>query len=793
MKFSESWLREWVDPPIDSEQLAQQLTMAGLEVDGIEAVSAGFADVVIARVERIRPHPRADRLSICTVNYGARDPTDIVCGAENVQAGRYYPLARPGATLATGANIAAHEIRGVVSNGMLCSAAELGLADDADKLFELVANSAIQPGTDLNEFLRLDDTLIELSLTPNRGDCLSLGGIAREVAVLNEMEIRPPDIPCVPAANNLVRAIKLAAPVACPRYAGRIIQAIDMTRPSPGWLTEKLRRCGIRSINAVVDISNYVMLESGQPTHAFDNDKLTGAITVRHAKEQEQLTLLDGQRHKLLNNTLVIADETSAVALAGIMGGLATAVTDNTRNIFLESAFFTPLAIAGRARQFGLHTDASHRYERGVDYRIQTQALERMTQLTLEICGGEPGPLVEVCSDQHLPSRRRVALEYAQVERLLGKEISASEIQAILTRLGLSLIDNEHGLEAEIPSFRFDLQLPEDLIEEIVRIHGYQRIPCTAVRTGLRMRKAETRLTARDYRQVLVSRDYHEAITYSFVDRNLQGRIMGKDNAIALLNPIASDMGVMRQSLWPGLLQALEYNLKRQRQRVRLFEQGLVFHQQHGEVLQTPMLAGLIHGKSQEKQWNREAISCDFFDIKGDIEALLALSGNDTVPEYVRIDDSALHPGRSARVILNDQTIGKFGAAHPSILRKLGLPGPVYLFELEYGKISAKKGKKFTKISKFPSIRRDLSLLVDKEITVASVINCVENSASELLQNLELFDVYQGEGIDIKQKSLTLGLTFQGTFSTLKDAEIEDIMARVLDSLHSKFGATLRA
>ncbi len=810
MKFNEAWLREWVDPPVDSETLAEQLTMAGLEVEALEQIVPTFTGVVVAKIEEIRPHnAQGKALTLCRVDFGQPAPVAVVCGAENAQVGRFYAYAPVGAQLPGGRTITAREVRGVRSEGMLCAPAELGLSEEADELLECSDTSELQPGLALAEFLRLDDQVLDLALTPNRGDCLSIRGLARELAVINGMEVSRPETTRCEVGIEARRRVTLAAPAACPRYAGRIIQGLDIRRPAPSWLRERLRRAGLKSINAVVDISNFVMLELGQPTHAFDNDRLNGDISVRYARAGESIILLDGQEYALSEATgekisgeadgkppdeiLVIADEKSAVAMAGVMGGLASAVSAATRNIFLESAFFTPRALAAHPRQAALQTDAAYRYERGVDWQLQRAALERVSALILASCGGQAGPVVEACADEHLPAARPIRLEYAEITRLLGKPIAQEEIRSTLQGLGLDITPEKEALLAQSPSHRFDLSIPADLIEEIARIHGYQAIPAVPARAQLGMRQqSEDRVAVADYKRLLAARGYHEAITYSFVDRSRQAQLLDRDDAIALLNPISTDMGVMRQSLWPGLLQTLGYNLKRQQYQLRLFEYGLVFSQDEGGLAQTPMLAGLIYRKSFIKQWDREDSYFDFFDIKADVEALLGLQDNRLIPEYERTEDAALHPGRSAAIMLDKQRVGRLGAAHPAILEDLGLPAAVYLFELEYQKISAKRALKFRKISKFPSIRRDISIVVDEEISAASLVNCVKSCAPALLQNLELFDLYQGEGIDIKQKSLTLALTFQAASSTLRDERIEEIMGRVLGRLRAEFGATLR-
>ena len=793
MKFSEQWLREWVNPPVSSATLAEQLTMLGMEVEAHRALAPDLSAVVVARVEKIDQHPNADKLIICRVDKGDGEPVAVVTGATHVKAGACYPYIGTGGALPGQAAIQAADIRGVRSFGMLCSAAELGFSDDADGLFQLPDDATL--GMALTEFMQLDDHTFDVGITPNRGDCLSIKGIAREVAVMNRMAFKARQIPAALPVHGQKRPVHLAAPDGCPRYVGRIINHIDISRPSPLWMREKLRRSGVRGVNAVVDITNFVMLELGQPMHAFDNDKLHGAISVRYADEDEKITLLDGGSHLMPASTLVIADEKEAVAMAGIMGALGSSVTDSTQHLFLESAFFSAQALAGRARQFGLHTDAAHRFERGVDFALQHEAIERATGLVLDICGGAPGPVIEAVAEDALPHRHTVALREGAVERLLGKHIDMAECCDVLSRLGLKQTDADANVNTRrfaVPSHRFDISIEADLIEEIARIHGYQHIASARPPVGLVMRKTGSQAHLNALRQALVHRGYQEAMTYSFVDHALQSLLFPESEGLPLLNAISPDLAHMRISLWPGLLRALQYNINRQQQRVRLFELGKTFTR-NGELQQTPKLAAVICGKVSPEQWDNPYTTSSFYDMKSDVEAIIAsLSGAITV-DYRKIECAAMQNGQSAEIMHNNQQLGLIGALHPAIRGRLNIDQNVYLFEIDLTGIPPKKSPKFTKISKFPSIRRDISVLVDKEIPVTRVVNCIERSASERLQNLELFDVYQGEGIDIKQKSLTLGLTFQGTFSTLKDAEIEDIMARVLDSLHSKFGATLRA
>ncbi len=788
MKLSEQWLREWVDPPLNTDELADQLTMAGFEVESIESCGGKFKNIVVGRVERVEPHPNADKLKLCQVNTGSNVLT-IVCGADNVGAGKCFPLALSGATLPNGIEIKETSLKGVTSAGMLCSGGELGLSADAEQLFEL--HNAAKPGTDLSDYLRLDDHVIELSLTPNRGDCLSLAGIAREVGVLNDLPVDTPSKEKLIEAHNLSRKVILEASSACPRYAGRLITGIDITKRAPDWVLERLRRADIRSINAVVDLTNYVMLELGQPMHAFDSDKLKGDIVVRFSTDDEDLTLLDGQECKVKEQTLLICDDSGAIALAGIMGGLDTAVSDETQDLFLESAYFDPEVIAGRARGYGLHTDASHRYERGVDFKLQEVALERLSELLIEYCGGNAGPLAIVEETEYLPTRPPVSLSLDSLSRILGVEIKAARVKRILQQLDLGVEETSGGFQVSVPSFRFDISIEADLIEEVARIYGYNNIPSTPPQASLSMYTGDGDDGLDDIQQCLLNRGYHEVITYSFVDKALQEKVLGEIPAIPLLNPISSDMGVMRCSLLPGLIASLAYNQNRQQDRIRLFESGRVF-KDGKEVEQDLMISGIISGNITEKQWDNPYSSSNIYDLKSDVEALVQAGRGSVEIKYVDNQHNALHPGQSAEIFIGNQAIGIIGALHPLMLKEFDLVQAAYVFELNLSSICVKTPVKFTKISKFPTVKRDISLLVDLNIPVHDITNCIETEASALLDNLELFDLYQGEGIDIEKKSLALGLTFQTSSSTLTEEEVETVMERILTALNSEFGATLR-
>ena len=664
MKFSELWLREWVNPPIASETLADQLTMLGMEVEAVAAAAPKLDGVVAGRVEAVDRHPGADKLSVCTVTKDAGAPVNVVTGAPGVKPGWCYPYAGVGVILPGSAEIKETDIRGVTSTGMLCSAAELGLSEEADELF-LLADDAV-PGAALSDTMRLDDKVFDIGLTPNRGDCLSISGIAREIAVINQMPFEPPaDTSPVAAGHDHSRRINLLAPDGCPRYVGRIIRNIDISRPSPLWLREKLRRCGLRSLNPVVDITNYVMLELGQPMHAFDNDRLNGAISVRYAAAGEEITLLDGEARIMPAKTLVIADTERALAMAGVMGGLESAVSDSTRHVFLESAFFTPLVVAGRARQFGLHTDASHRFERGVDFMLQRRAMERATRLIMDICGGEPGPVTEAVAEQAIPKRPAVGLRPAAAQELLGEAIDVEQCTGILTRLGLEeMAGDGENRQFKVPSHRFDISLEADLIEEIARIYGYRNIKSALPPANLTMRKPDFRERLDLMRRAMVNRGYQEAITYSFVSHTLQSRLFPEVESIALLNAISSDMERMRLSLWPGLLTALRHNLNRQQERVRLFETGKVFSGKD-VIQQSPVIGGLSYGKVAPEQWNEQYENSDFHDVKADVEDMLAACCGSISLEYRPVADAALHHGKAAEIIYDGRRIGLAGALHP--------------------------------------------------------------------------------------------------------------------------------
>ncbi len=788
MKFSEQWLNEWLDGSVESERLYDRLTMSGLEVDGVETAAAEFSGVVVAQVKSVEPHPDADKLRVCSVDNGD-ETLQIVCGASNVRPDLKVPLATIGAKLPGDFKIKKSKLRGVESFGMLCSAAELGMVEEADGLMELADD--LEVGQDIRRALNLDDQIIELSLTPNRGDCFSIMGIARDVAVFCDVPFKSTEFKQIKSEHDSKRDVILEAVDACPKYTGRVITNVNTQAETPLWMQEKLRRSSIRSISPVVDITNYVMIEMGLPMHAFDNDLLEGSVHVRYAKKNESLTLLDEQEIKLNENSLVIADDNKALALAGIMGGLDSSVTDKTKNIFLECAFFIPEKLIGDARRYGLHTDSSHRFERGVDYEQQLNAINRASELIIDICGGETGPVQEYIDEQNLPQRLAVNLRKPQIHRVLGLEVDDAKVVSIFERLGMKVESNDDGWTVTPPSYRFDIQIEVDLIEELARVIGYDNIevkPLMASST-VKPESVETK-SLKQLRSLLTSKGYYEVITYSFIDPKSTD-LFSTTDYITLANPISSDLSVMRTSLIPGLVQALQYNINRQQPRVRLFESGLVF-QQAGSLIQTPKLAGIVYGDIEAEQWDKRTSKTDFFDLKNDVEAVLSIFSEPHDVKFIPIEEKSFHPGQTARILLGDKNIGVIGALHPGTQADLGISKPIYAFELDLAAICSEKSIKFVEISKFPSIRRDLSLVLDGTINASHVSDCIEKTASELLKNLELFDVYVGEGIELGKKSLTFGLTFQRSSSTLVDTEVDALIEDILAQLQTEFGATLR-
>jgi phenylalanyl-tRNA synthetase beta chain len=791
VKISEQWLREWVSPALGTEELAHQITMAGLEVDAIDPVAAAFSGVVVAQILSAEPHPDADKLRVCAVSTG-NETVQVVCGAPNARVGLKAPLARVGAELPGDLKIMRAKLRGVESHGMLCAEQELGLSAASAGLMELAADAPV--GMDLGQYLGLDDNVIDISITPNRADCLGICGIAREVGLLNNLPVKAPNFPRVVASTAQTFTINVNASEACPRYVGRTIKGIDISRPSPVWLQEKLRRCGIRTIDAVVDVTNYVLLELGQPMHAFDLDKLHGGIVVRMAEQGESIELLDGQTLPLRPDTLLIADHARPLAMAGIMGGKHSAVSAQTVDLFLESAFFAPNPLAGKARSYGLHTESSHRFERGVDFKLQVAAMERATQLLLEIVGGAAGPVQEVVSQADLPLRPDVLLRAARIEKVLGFELPADSVERILRGLGLEVTATADGWQCAVPSWRFDIAIEVDLLEELARVYGYNKLPVRHIRADLQMRpQPETVLSIRHLRRHLGARGYREAITYSFVDPELQHLFDPELAPVALKNPISAEMAVMRTSLLPGLVSAVLHNVNRQQPRVRLFESGLRFISGDAALRQVPTLAMVCVGERFAESWSTPAAPVDYFDLKGDLESLLALTRVPAAYGFEAASHPALHPGQTARITRKGQDVGLLGALHPSVGARLGLSGPLYVCEIDLAVVLEAQQTTFRELSKFPEIRRDLAVVVDKSIPASQLMAEVRSAAGTYLTDLRLFDVYTGKGIDPKRKSLALGLTFRDQSRTLADEVVNLAMGQVIDLLEKNYNAELRS
>lgn len=791
MQFSEQRLRQLVNPAVDTAALAHQLTMAGLEVDAITPVAPAFSGVVIGQVLTTEQHPNADKLRVTTVDIGSGSPLQIVCGAANVRPGLRVPVATVGAVLPGDFRIKDAKLRGVESFGMLCAEQELGLAEASDGLWELPEDGPI--GADIRAWLNLDDNLIELGLTPNRGDCLSLRGLAREAAAVFSLDHAPAAIAPVAATIADTLPVTVAAPEACPRYVGRLIKGIRSGVSSPLWLVEALRRSGVRSLHPVVDITNYVMLELGQPMHAFDAATLQGGIVVRRAAAGEALTLLDGQTLSLREQSLVIADSAQALALAGVMGGQGSAVGDATADLFLEAAFFQPLALAGEARRYGLHTDSSHRFERGVDFELPRLAIERATALVLAIVGGSAGPVIDVSDDSQLPARPAITLRRSRIARVLGFSLSDEQVVGYLTRLGLQVSGTGDGWQVVPPSHRFDIAIEVDLIEELARLYGYNNLPVTAPQAPIRLQaQPEARQPVRRLKRALVDLGWQEAITFSFVEPGLLQEFDPGVSPLVLANPISSDLSAMRTSLWPGLVLAARHNQSRQQTRVRLFETGLRFRPSEAGLMQEPMLAGIVTGSAWPEAWNNPKNSLDFFDVKGNIETLLQLAGVAGRTRFEAAEHPALHPGQTAAILLDGVSIGWLGALHPLKQQTLDLTGPVFVFELSLAALSEGSLPRFQPLSRFPEVRRDLALVVPDSVAAGDVLAVARAAAGVCLRDLQAFDVYRGQGMAAGHYSLAIGLVWQHVERTLQDAEVQGWVEQVLADLQTRLGVQIR-
>lgn len=783
MQFSEQWLRTWVNPALDSEALAHLLTMAGLEVEENDPAAPAFSQVFVAEVLSVQKHPDADRLNVCSVNVGEAEPLQIVCGAPNVAPGIKVPCARVGAALPGDFNIKQAKVRGIESCGMLCSAKELGISDEASGLLILPADAPV--GLSIRDYLNLDDRLFTLKLTPNRADCLSIRGIAREVAALTGTEPDPIDIAPVAATISDTRKVTLAASDACPRYAGRVVKSVNQAAPTPDWMKQRLERSGVRAISAIVDITNYVLLELGQPMHAFDLAKLQGGISARFAQAGETIKLLNDKELALEPDMLVIADEARPVALAGIMGGAESSVEAGCRDIFLESAFFTPGVIAGKARRIGFGSDSSHRFERGVDFDNCVAALERATQLVLDICGGEAGPVVEETAQ--LPARKPVALRVSRVAKVLGVQLSADEILGLLRRLDLACDIAGDVITAMPPSFRFDIEIEEDLIEEVARLFGYDNVPVQPSSTRLFMlpqpgnRRGKSAL-----RNLMVGRDYQESVTYAFVEEKWEADFAANNQPVKLINPIASQMSVMRSTLLGGLINALKYNQSRKHERVRLFEIGRIFNSTAADG-QPEKIAGLAWGARFAEQWGTGKENVDFFDVKADVETLLA----PRIAEFRRTSHPALHPGRSAEVVVDGIVIGVLGELHPKWVPVYDLASAPVVFELDLTALTRVDAIRATPVSKFQPVRRDLALIVEENLPAESLVKAFDSLDNPLVTAIKLFDVYRGKGVPEGRKSLAFKVLLQDTHKTLTESDVDAAIAGIIRKAED-CGATLR-
>ncbi|WP_334424973.1 phenylalanine--tRNA ligase subunit beta [Acinetobacter nosocomialis] len=792
MKISENWLRTWVNPAIDSDTLSDQLTMLGLEVDELAPVAKPFTGVVVGEVLTVEQHPDADRLRVTTVNIGSGEPLQIVCGAPNVRAGMKAPVATIGAVLPGDFKIKKGKLRGVESQGMLCGASEIDLEDKIDGLLELPADAPV--GVNIREYLKLDDNVIDISITPNRGDCFSIRGIAREIAVINQLQMNEPEIKSVDATITDEKKVVISTEGA-PRYLGRVIKNVNVKAATPEWMEQALARSGIRTHSILVDVTNYVLMELGQPMHAFDLAKIEGTVQVRQAKPQEKLQLLNDQEVELQEDVMVIADDQKALAIAGIMGGLASSVTDDTTDIFLESAFFAPLAIAGRARRFGLHTDSSQRYERGVDFELPLIAMNRASQLIQELAGGEFGPITIAEKSDLLTKREAIELKQAQVDQLLGYQVAAEFITDALTRLGCEVTVKADGEWSVVPpSHRYDMAIYQDLIEEVARIDGYDNIQISLPSMDVQLAKYQDRFEIAQLRQTVVTLGYQEAISFSFADAKLEKQLNPQVNPLMLANPISSDLAAMRSTLLSSLIPCVQYNLNRQQSRVRFFELGLRFDYQDAnsiqDLRQIPTLALIAVGSREPESWHAKPQPMDFFDFKGEVEEVLA-AGRVKV-EYVRSERSWLHPGQSAEILVDGKSIGYLGRLHPSLENELDL-STTWVAELDQAAVLQSYVSNFTELSRFPSVRRDIALLISDNINVRDIQQLIEKTGGELLDSTWLFDVYTGQGVEEGKRSLAFALLWQHPSRTLEDAEIKSGMDNIIQVLENTYQATLRA
>ncbi|EKY09559.1 phenylalanine--tRNA ligase, beta subunit [Neisseria sp. oral taxon 020 str. F0370] len=787
MQFSYSWLKTQADTELSADKLEHLLTMSGLEVEEAETAAPAFAGVVIAEVKSVEKHPDADRLNVTQVDAGTGELVQIVCGAPNVKAGIKVPCSLPGAVLPGNFKIKPTKMRGVESNGMLCSAKELGLPDDGVAgLHVLPADAPV--GANIRDYLDLDDTLFTLKITPNRADCLSIKGIAREVAALTGCEFAPTVIQTASVSSGKTQPVRIDAPADCGRFISRVIENVNAQAATPAWMRQRLERSGIRSISALVDIGNYVMLEIGQPMHVFDADKISGSIIVRRAENGEVLECLNEKTVTLADNTLVIADEKGALSIAGMMGGAASAVSDGTRNIVLEAAWFAPAVIAGKSRQYGFGSDSSFRFERGVDYRLQADAIERATELVLQICGGQAGEMVEALGE--LPSEKRVSVRLDRVAKVLGVDIAAEQVETILRTLGLQPEKTADGFQTTSPSFRFDIEIEADLIEEIGRVYGYENIPDDATSGSLKMLPLpETRRPRFAVYNEMAARGYREVVSYAFVDEAWETDFAANANPIRLQNPLAAQYAVMRSTLVGGLVEILQNNLNRKQNRVRIFEIARVFAKgSDGLFAQNERIGGLCYGAAMPEQWGEKTRNADFYDIKADVENLL----KNSKIEFVKTAHPALHPGRAAEIVSDGRVIGFVGELHPKWLQKYDLPQAPLVFEVDMDAVLQREKTRYQPVSKFQAVRRDLAFVLPENVSYAELESSLKTVSSPLVQEIALFDVYRGTGLPEGMKSMAVKVLLQDMENTLTDEAVEPVMAKLVDAA-AAVGAQLRA
>ena len=782
MQFSENWLRSYVNTSLDSDALNHVMIMAGLDVDDSHPLGASFSHVVVGEIVAVKKHPDADRLQVCDVNIGDKS-LQIVCGASNARQGIKVACALVGAKLPT-IDIKEAKVRGVESFGMLCSLKELGLAEEAEGILEL--NLDLKNGTDLRIALDLNDQITTLKLTPNRSDCLSVWGVAREVAAISVSSLSPIAYEVNPIKQSEKKNVVVEEKSACPRYCGRIIKNVDNTKLLPDWMTSRLERSNIKSISPIVDITNYVLLEIGQPLHAFDYDKLQGDVVIRFAKSEEPIHLLNDTKIKLSKKDLVIADNSGAIAFAGVMGGMPSSVTGSTQTIFLESAFFDPIVIAGKARAYNLSTDSSYRFERGVDFANTRHALERATSLIIEYCGGEAGEITEVLNA--LPKRNEIHLRLKKLNAILGIEVPSQDVERIFVQLGFEVNKTIEGFKVTPPSYRFDIAIEEDLIEEVVRLYGYDKIPSHHPVSHQAMLPTSGTYH-RDLKEALTSRGFYEVVTYSFIEDEIEKSLHGNSSPIQLQNPIASQMSTMRSSLWGSHLEVLTYNLNRQVSRLNIFEVAQTFHGAKKDFVETEVISGLSYGSFMPEQWADKIRDIDFYDIKAHVEALTSKSLT-----FKRSDKTplALHPGQSAEVFLEGQSIGWVGKLHPKWQQHFSLPKAPFIFELKIEKLLADKAFKYEEISKFLPVRRDIAIVVDDSVEVDSILDAVYKAKIPFLNRIALFDLYQGKGIAENKKSVAFLILMQDTSKTLVDSEADSSVSKIVELLEKQFGATLR-